>query len=467
LVVWIAGDSPMIRGTVRSKMIEWNNMKVAIRAAKYVSRSRFRLICPLLAVAWSFAVQRADADWRQFRGSDGAGVAVADGLPEAWNVDRNTVWKSELTGRGPSSPIVVRDRVVVTASSGSAQDRLHVMAFAADSGRRLWQREFWATGRTLCHPTSAVAAPTPASDGERIYAFFSSNDIVCLDLDGNLQWFRGLTHDYPQAANDVGMSSSPQVAGQTVIVQLESQGDSFAAGLEALSGRTRWMVRRSRAASWASPLAYRDPSTGRDVVLLQSPSCLTAHDVETGRQLWVLQKQCDTIASPVAREGLVYAASDGVTAVRAAAGRVSQGDSEEPAKDDGGQGESGRIAWQENRLAPGAASPIVHLGRLYTVNNSGVLGCADAASGDIHWRLRLKGRFWATPVAAGDRLYLVNSDGLAQVVRLGAQGQIVDESDFGETIQATPAVDRGAIYVRSDRHLWKIADGRGSSVTDE
>ena len=87
-----------------------------------------------------------------------------------------------------------------------------------------WERQFWATGRTMCHPTSSVAANTPSSDGKRIYAFFSSNDLACLDLAGNLLWYRGLTHDFPTAVNDVGMSASPIVLGDTVVVQVENKG---------------------------------------------------------------------------------------------------------------------------------------------------------------------------------------------------------------------------------------------------
>ena len=150
--------------------------------------------------------------------------------PAEWSETKNVAWKVELPGRGPSSPIVVGDRVIVTCSSGVKQDRLHVLCFDAKDGKRLWERQFWATGRTLSHPASANAACTPASDGKLIFAFYSSNDLACLDLDGNLKWFRGLAYDFPHAGNDVGMSSSPLVVGDVVVAQVECQGDSFAAG---------------------------------------------------------------------------------------------------------------------------------------------------------------------------------------------------------------------------------------------
>ena len=116
------------------------------------------------------------------------------------------------------------------------------------------------------------------------------------------------------------------------------------------------------------------------------------------------------------------------------------------------------VLWRENRLATGSSSPIICEGKLYTVNDAGVLNCGDAASGRVLWRMRLKGRFWATPVMAGNHLYLVNSDGLVQVARTSdTRGILVGTCDFGEPIQATPAVSNGALYFRSDRHLWGIS----------
>jgi outer membrane protein assembly factor BamB len=417
------------------------------------------------------------ADWRQFRGPDARGVAASESLPVAWNDGKNgdrenIAWKIELPGRGPSSPIVVAGRVVVTCSSGVHQDRLHVLCVDAATGARLWHRQFWATGRTLCHPTSANAAPTPSSDGQRIFAFYSSNDLICLDLQGNLNWYRGLAFDYPHAGNDAGMASSPLVIGKTVVVQVENQGDSFAAGIDVETGRNRWRMARKRDASWASPAPLLGPALGRSLVLLQSPSGLTAVDPVTGVAAWQFDATCEGIPSPVAADGVVYVPADGITALRPprepgqSEPRVLFQQKREPGqskprdlcqqKREPGQAKP-KVLWQQNRLKPGPASPIIYQGDIYIVNSSGVISCGAAATGKLKWRLRLKGRSWATPVAVGKRLYVINSDGLAQVVELGRKGRVVGTSDFGEIIQASPAVVDDAMFVRSDRHLWKIA----------
>ncbi len=377
----------------------------------------------------------AGADWLQFRGTSATSVSEEARPPLRWSESENVAWKAALPGRGPSSPIVIGDRVVVTCSSGIKQDRMHVLCFDVQSGKRLWERQFWATGRTLSHPTSANAAPTPASDGSRIFAFYASNDMVCLDLEGNLLWYRGFAHDYPKAGNDVGMASSPVVVDDTVIVQIENQGDSFAAGVNVDTGETRWRIARPARANWCSPVAV----PAEHAVLLQSPDGLSAHEARTGEEIWRYPSECAGIASSVVLDGKIYLPSDGVTVLTL------------PKNSSGPE-----VLWNSNRLRPSSSSPVVYRGKVYTLNGA-ILVCADEKTGDTEWQLRLKGRFWATPVAVDDHLFCVNQDGQASVVKLGEKGKVVGESEFGAGVQGSPALAAGALFVRTDGHLWKIA----------
>jgi outer membrane protein assembly factor BamB len=379
------------------------------------------------------------ADWRQFRGSDNNPVAAEEKPPTKFGEDQNVAWKAPLVGDGVSGPIVVGDRVIVTASSGAVeQDRLHVLAFDAASGKQLWHRQVWATGRPFHHPTSANAAPTPASDGQRIFAFYSSNDLICLDLDGNLLWYRGLGLDYPKAGNDVGMSSSPLLVGDTVVVQVESQGDSFAAGIDAATGENRWRIARPKAPNWVSPAVLRGPQ-GNDHVLLQSAKELTAYEPKTGKQVWKFDAGGGGIPSVTTACSRVYAPSRGLTALDVS-------------------GTSPELLWESNKLAPGNASPVIHDGNIYLLKDPGVLTCGDEKTGDVRWQARLKGTFWATPVIAGGHLYAANQDGQCFVVKLGGgRGEVVHTAELGEPFFASPAVAHNALYLRSEKSLFKIA----------
>jgi outer membrane protein assembly factor BamB len=399
----------------------------------------------ILIALLAFPLASPADDWRQFRGTQQTSVAAESKLPTTWNAKdgANIAWSAELPGRGPSSPIVVDGRVIVTASSGAAQDRLHVLCYDAASGKQLWHRQFWATGRCFSHPQSANAANTPASDGKRIFAFYSSNDLACLDLDGNLLWYRGLAQDYPKAGNDAGMSSSPLVIGDTVIVQVESQGDSFVTGINTSTGESRWQVDRKKESNWSSPTELRG-TDGKSLALIQAPNEFVALDPKTGESVWTRPLPCDAIASAATATGRIFLASKGITALSAS-----------PDSPDA------KIEWSENKLSPGAASPIVHEGRLYTINRAPVLTCANAETGKIIWQERLKGAFWATPVIAGDYMYCLNYEGAGLVVKLGKdKGELIATNEFGETLQGSPAVANNAMFVRSDKHLWKISESK-------
>lgn len=381
------------------------------------------------------------ADWLQFRGGDAGGTAANARLPTTWNAEsgEHIAWKAPLTGKGVSGPIIVSGRVYLTASSGFKQDRLHVFCFDAATGGEIWQRQFWATGRTLCHPTSAVAAPTPASDGQRIFAFYSSNDLACLDLEGNLLWYRGLSFDYPHAGNDVGMASSPVVVDDTVVVQIENQDDSFAAGLDVTTGETRWRHERQAGANWSSPVAVRSADGKNNLVLISSSGKTTAHEPRSGKEVWTHDAGAG-IPSVSARGDVVYLPGSTLKALRFTRGSFAVED-----------------LWENNKLAPGNASPLVYKDHVYVLNKAGVLTCGSDKDGEIAWQVRLKGPFWSSPVIAGDHLYAFNQDGISQVVRLGEKGEIVAENTLGENILGTPAIGDNALYVRTEKHLWRIS----------
>ena len=379
------------------------------------------------------------ADWLQFRGNNVNGVSSETDVPTSME---NIAWSVELTGRGVSGPIVIGERVVLTSSSGFEQDRLHVHCFSTQTGNKLWERQFWATGRTQCHPKICVASSQPASDGKRIFAFYSSNDLACLDLEGNLLWYRGLGYDFPNASNSLGMASSPIVLGKTVIVQVESDAEAFATGIDVETGVARWRIVRPRAANWTSPTVLRGKTRADDMVVLQSSKGLSAVNPMTGKEVWSYQGGASTIPSSVISANIIYAVSNGITALKPLP------DSTAP-----------EMLWQNAKIGPGTASPLVYREKLYTIKKAGVLVCADVTDGKLQWQLRLEGPFSGTPVAAGGHLFFVSEKGTAQAVDVtGQKGKIVSKHKLDETILCSPAFADGALYVRSDKHLWKIAN---------
>jgi outer membrane protein assembly factor BamB len=377
-------------------------------------------------------------DWMQFRGPGGRGVGDETGLPVRWGATENVRWKVDLPGRGLSSPVVAGDRVYLTACTGPKQERLQVLCLAAATGKKLWQRQFWATGSTQCHPKTCMAAPTPATDGKHVFALFASGDLFCLDRDGDLLWLRSLTRDYPTLSNNVGMAASPVLYRKVLLLALENAGESYALGIDKITGKNRWQVDRNREINWVTPVVIRNQ--GRDEVLFQSPKEISAYHAETGRKLWShAAPGLSTIPSPAFGDGLVFVPGGKMLALRP-----------------GREGKAPQQVWATPKLQTAFASPLFYQGRLYSVNGVGVLSCTDPASGAVKWRLRLKGPFAGSPVAADGKVYLVNEGGTTSVVQAGPKPRLLATNRLPETILATPTLARGAVFLRSDRRLYCI-----------
>jgi outer membrane protein assembly factor BamB len=406
-------------------------------------KTRFiRLAVLSTGLLWTSQSQ-AD-DWPQFRGPSLGGQASKANLPEKFDGEsgQNIAWKAAIPGRSVGGAIVVGDQVITTTSDGLEQRRIRLLSYDAATGKRRWEQQLVARGRPYCHPTSANAAPTPASDGKHVVAFFSSNDIACTDLQGNLLWYRSLASDFPKAGNDVGMSASPAIVDGVVVVQVECQGDSFALGMNVDDGTTVWKRDRPRKANWASPTAFILPS-GKPAVVMQSSESLVAVNPQDGNELWKIEMGCSTTPSSTVSNGRLIVPSGGLTALDlSSAGAPSK-------------------LWFENKLNSTACSPLVDNDKVYVVNRT-ILVCGDLYTGKVLWQLRIPdaNQIWSSPVIAGNRLYLFSMDGSCAVVSLPGdgkeEGKIESVNKLGDEVLGSPAISGDAMYVRGAKNLWKI-----------
>lgn len=404
--------------------------------------NRFRFASwSVLAVSLSLADALCAEDWPQFRGAKSGGVSSKAKLPESFDgqTGANIAWKVAIPGRSVGGSIVIGDQVITTTSDGLEQRRIRLLSYDTATGKPRWEQQLVARGRPYCHPTSANAAPTPASDGKHVVAFYSSNDIACTDLQGNLLWYRSLASDFPKAGNDVGMSASPTIVEGVVVVQVECQGDSFALGMNVEDGATVWKQERPRKANWASPTSVVLPS-GKSAVVMQSSENLVAVNPSDGKELWKIEMGCSTTPSSTVSNGRLIVPSGGLTALDlSSAGAPSK-------------------LWFENKLNTTACSPLVDNDKVYVVNRT-ILVCGDLFTGKVLWQLRIPdaNQIWSSPVIASNRLYLFSMDGNCAVVSLdGDEGKIEGISKLGDEVLGSPALSGNAMYVRGAKSLWKI-----------
>ena len=286
---------------------------------------RLATILALLLTPLMLSSVRGD-DWRQFRGNESNGVAAdSDRVtrarvalpPVRWSETENIAWRADLPGHGPSSPIVVAGHVIVTASSGTPENRLHVVSYSAATGKLEWHRQFWATGRTMVQPTTAVAAPTPASDGSaRVRPLLLRRS--------------GLLRSRRQPALATRLANRASGGGKRCrhgVVAVGRRLDGDRADRESgrfIRGRLRRglparRAGRSRGRGWAigrrrSCFAAR--AVADDLVLLQSTTGVSAVDPLTGEERWSHRAACNDITSAAADGDTLFVPATGIQALR-------------------------------------------------------------------------------------------------------------------------------------------------------
>jgi outer membrane protein assembly factor BamB len=420
--------------------------------------------------------------WPSFRGTNASGIADGQNLPDRWNgkTRENILWRTPIPGLAHSSPIVWGDRVFLTSAvssrpnatfrpglygDGDASDdrsRHRWIVYAVDkhSGKMLWERvadEGDPVDKR--HIKSTYASATPATDGRIVVASFGSQGVYAYDVDGHFLWKVDLSRlnlgAYDIPTYEWGPASSPIIWNGLVILQCDTQDDSFLLALNAETGETVWKTDREELPSWSTPTVAT--TTAGTELVTNGSNFIRGYDPRTGKELWRLGGSSKiTMPTPIFAGGLLV-----VTSGRAPERPIfvvrpgSHGDLTLP----DGKASSEAIVW--SRLARGSytPTPVIYNGLLYVLANNGVLDAYDLRTGDEAYRQRLPqigSGFSASPVAADGKIYLSNEDGEMIVVAAGKQFRHIATNSLGELLMATPALSDGVMYVRSSSSLTAI-----------
>jgi len=434
-----------------------------------MSELRKLLFVAVLATFSLCGDRQARADWLRFRGPNGSGICADDAeMPESWHSSANLKWKTELPGAGVSSPIVVGDRVYVTCYSGYGVDRespgdmkdlkRHLVSIDRSTGTIVWTRtvdpvlpEDPFSGMGV--PDHGYATNTPVSDGENIYVFFGKTGALAFNADGKRLWQTSVgTESDPKRW---GTAASPIIHENLLIVPAMAESEALVA-LDTRTGKERWRREASGFSnSWSTPALARVDETRTDLVMTVCKE-IWGFNPKTGKLRWYGEgaKARSFSSSPISKGGIVYAIEGQIGAAMAVRA--------------GGAGDVTKthVLWI-GRDSGRFASPILHEGHLYSFA-ADKISVIDAATGERINRVRLEGgteghgRDYASPILADGKFYYVRRSGDVYVLRADPSLTVISlnrvTDDQKEEFCATPAADDGALWLRSNKHLYCIAD---------
>lgn len=413
----------------------------------------------VLGLTWVLAITSTVSaeNWPRFRGPTGQGISTETGLPTTWSADENIAWKTAIPGDGWSSPVVFGDQVFVTSTTDDGKS-CHVICVERKSGAIAWNTKVFDQVPKHKREDNSYATPTPVTDGEHVYAVFSSGGIAALDMSGKVIW----TNDDVEFFSQHGLGASPILHENLLIMPFDgsSPGEDSLIGfkkpwdgavllaLDKNSGKEVW-----RGSRGLSRLAHVTPNVlqqdGKLQLVSAAGDVIQGHDPATGKLVWTVHSQGEGVTpSIVLADGLIYSCSG----FEAPTIRVVRS---------GGEGDvtATHIAWERKEGVPSLSSLLYVKPHIYSVTDRGVVSCVDAKSGGEVWQKRIGGKHAASPVYAEGNIYFLSElDGETIIIKAGDKFEEVSRNVLGETCKASIAASQGNLFIRSDKHLFCIGE---------
>lgn len=461
------------------------------------------------------------ADWPGFRGPTANGVTGETSLPTSWTTEENVAWKQSIPGAAWSQPIVWKGKVYITTAvtenqpkpstgaaggrggrpggpggpggfgppggaggppgepgappraagqrppggfggGGGGRDRgsdsvyqWKVICLDEQTGKPLWEKVAHEGKPTIgIHRTNTYASETPVTDGERLYVYFGMTGLYCYDLDGKELWKKDLGSYEMQ--NGWGTGSSPAVDDKRLYIQCDNEEKSFLVALDKTNGNVIWQKDRDEKSNWSTPYIWKNKL--RTELVTGGGNKMRSYNPETGELLWEAGggvSRCS--ATPVGNDDMLFVGTGGgqgagpLLAIKAGA----KGDISLSGTEDSNE----FIAWSVDRGGPPMASPLLHQGLLYVLDQrGGVVTCYDAASGKQHYKERLPGAtgFYSSPWASGDLVYCMDQEGQAFVLKAGPTLEVVGTNKLGEMFWSSVCIADGKLILRGLDNIYCI-----------
>jgi outer membrane protein assembly factor BamB len=416
---------------------------------------------PLVLAAVLAGALPAQADWPQFRGPAGDGIAASAGLPLTWSETRNVRWKTAIHGRAWSSPVVLGGQVWVTTATEDGRE-LFAVAVDRESGRIVHDLKLFQVDRPqYAHPFNSYASPTPVIEDGTVYVTFGAPGTAAVDTrTGKVRWSR---RDF-ECNHFRGAGSSPILFGDLLLLHFDGSDHQFLVALDKRTGKTVWRRERSIEFKDLGPdgkpeadgdfrKAFATPHVatidGRPVLLSIGAKALYAYDPRDGAELWRVEERSSHSAStrPLFGHGLVIYPSGWPTGQVLAVRPGGKGDVTDT-----------HVAWRLTRGVPKKPSLQPGGGLVYMVGDAGIVTAVAPRRGDVVWTGRVEGTYSASPLLAAGRLYVFNEDGKTTVLAAGRAFRVLAENRLDGGFMASPAAAGRALFLRTKTHLYRIEE---------
>ncbi|MDA7507764.1 PQQ-binding-like beta-propeller repeat protein [Akkermansiaceae bacterium] len=416
--------------------------------------------------------------WPSFRGAESRGISENPDLPDIWSATKNVAWKTDIPGRGWSSPIVWGKRVFLTTvvnrgESESPKKGLYfggnrlkipesthlwkVICLDLESGEILWDKDVHkGKPKSSIHLKNSYASETPVTDGELVYCYFGSLGLYAMDFEGNVIW----THKVPAYPTRYGWgtASSPVLHKDRVYLVNDNDENSYLLALDKKTGKEIWKTSRAEKSNWSNPYVWQNEL--RTEIVTPGSGRTRSYDLD-GKELWTFKGMSSiTIATPYAHDNLLYLSSGYV------------GDSKRPlyAIKPGAEGDisvtskntsNDFIAWSNWKAAPYNPSTLLYRDQIYVLLDRGYLSAFDPKTGSlIYGKQRLPGStgFTASPWAYQGKIFCFNEDGGTNVCRAGTSFELLHTNQLAEDDMgmATPAIAGKNLLIRTSARIYCI-----------
>ena len=400
-----------------------------------------------------------NSNWPTWRGPLANGIAPKGNPPVSWSESSNIKWRTAVPGKGFSTPVVWDKYVFIqtavpkggTPGSATMPYTFKVLALNRADGKVLWEKTVTDEEvQDRIHQTASHISNSPVTDGSRLYAYFGSRGLYCLDFQGNLIWKRDFGQ--MQKRNNFGEGSSPALYGNRIVVQRDHEGQSEIICVDKATGKDLWKKLRDEPSSWSTPLILE--YDGKVQVITTASNRVRSYNLDNGDLLW----ECagltgNVIPNAVFGDGILYVMS-GYSGYALLAIRLA-----------GAKGDisgSSAIIWSANVNTSYVPSPLLVNRRLYFLRiNNGALSCLDASTGKPYYSVKPLadlGVVYNSPVYAGGRIYQLGGTGLTYTLKDGPELQIVSENKLDDSFTASPAIAGDEIFLRGQKYVYCIAE---------